>query len=225
MKAGLAQPQDLNEKYYIELHRFNVLAGNYHALPEMLRPQVKKPLALPAPLSPIKFPTLATENQRPSRDPTPPVKCEEAATEWVSNKYRASGLIESPITVSSTDLSPPVKRELAQSQTQGWIEELGDEDLTYYSLPLQISLSQSQPTCHDPFIRLMSRFIGSLLLLDRPSLNLQLTQYPPMSEAEQLQKDTTPVRCQPHSTPWFSKALFQMLVLQRREKVEMREAN
>ncbi|KAL0261435.1 hypothetical protein SLS55_002865 [Diplodia seriata] len=62
MNAGLAQPLDRHEKYYVELHRYNVLVGNIDALPYMLRPQPQHRLAIEGPkteepLEPIIFPS------------------------------------------------------------------------------------------------------------------------------------------------------------------------
>lgn len=108
MKSGLAQPRNKHEQFYIELHKYNVLAGRYGHLPTMLQPPRPAFKALPSTesLPPIEFPTFSdvqprSAPQRPSILP-------------------ASGPLSSTVFAIAAKAAQLLR-------IQGWIEELDDD--------------------------------------------------------------------------------------------------
>ncbi|KAL1644927.1 hypothetical protein SLS58_003998 [Diplodia intermedia] len=132
MNAGLAQPLDRHEKYYVELHRYNVLAGRIGDLPSMLRPHPQHRLAIEGPkteepLEPIVF---------PSFNPVDPAAQRRLIQLPAASHSSSSEASTSPSLVSTVNARAARLLRLHGSQPR--IEEVKneeDDDTFAYNIP------------------------------------------------------------------------------------------
>lgn len=142
MKAGLAQPLNKHEKYYVELHRYHVLAGKISSLPSMLKPHQQHRLAIGGPeteepLEPIVF---------PSFHPVGPAEQRRLLEQPAARHEPPSEALMSPSFISAVASRAAQLLRIHRPQPRiVEVKEEVDEDFSYYRPTLVTPISSLTP--------------------------------------------------------------------------------